>query len=314
MALLNSNISNTGLVEKYIGTAYDHVQNVSANMASVVALAEIEDIEGIAAIIAPAVENAENSAAAALLSEQNAAASAVDSANSANTSEAHSLNSATSAQASADSATAALGSEYAAGISAQESANSAAESAVSAVESSEHRGWAYLWASEGEDLAIDDGTRSGYSAYHWAEKAKDASAAGEANTASNLGAGEGFFVGKSIVDLQFKGLAVTGGGTISSDGSTITIDILNNLNHTSLVDATDPDLHPITSITGLQPALDLKAPLASPSLIGNATAPTPSYGDISLKIATTQFVNTSLINKADVSYVDDQFAIAIALG
>lgn len=41
----------------------------------------------------------------------------------------------------------------------------------------------------------------------------------------------------------------------------------------------------------LQDALDLKAPLASPALTGTPTAPTPTSGDDSTKIATTEFVN-----------------------
>jgi len=41
-------------------------------------------------------------------------------------------------------------------------------------------------------------------------------------------------------------------------------------------------------------ALDLKAPLASPALTGNPTAPTQSAGDNSTKVATTAYVDSSL--------------------
>ncbi|MDT9547743.1 MAG: hypothetical protein RI826_10480, partial [Chlorobium phaeovibrioides] len=40
-------------------------------------------------------------------------------------------------------------------------------------------------------------------------------------------------------------------------------------------------------------ALDLKAPLASPSLTGTPTAPTPNSEDNSTKIATTAFVKSN---------------------
>lgn len=46
----------------------------------------------------------------------------------------------------------------------------------------------------------------------------------------------------------------------------------------------------ISTVTGLQPALDLKAPLASPALTGNPTAPTATAGDNDTSVATTAFV------------------------
>lgn len=50
----------------------------------------------------------------------------------------------------------------------------------------------------------------------------------------------------------------------------------------------------ISNISGLQAALDLKAPLASPSFTGVPTAPTQTAGDSSTRIATTAFVGTAL--------------------
>lgn len=46
--------------------------------------------------------------------------------------------------------------------------------------------------------------------------------------------------------------------------------------------------------TAQQAALDLKAPLASPALTGNPTAPTPTVGDNDTSIATTAFVQGEL--------------------
>ena len=47
---------------------------------------------------------------------------------------------------------------------------------------------------------------------------------GEANTASNLGAGEGLYASKVGVDLRFKSLVAGANVTLSSDGDEITID------------------------------------------------------------------------------------------
>lgn len=47
-----------------------------------------------------------------------------------------------------------------------------------------------------------------------------------------------------------------------------------------------------SQVTGLVADLALKAPLASPALTGNPTAPTQAAGDISTKLATTAFVAT----------------------
>lgn len=47
----------------------------------------------------------------------------------------------------------------------------------------------------------------------------------------------------------------------------------------------------LSNQTDLQSALDLKAPLASPALTGNPTAPTPALNDNSTKIATTEYVD-----------------------
>lgn len=50
----------------------------------------------------------------------------------------------------------------------------------------------------------------------------------------------------------------------------------------------------LSAQTDLQAALDAKAPLASPALTGNPTAPTPSPGDNDTSIATTAFVTAAV--------------------
>ena len=60
----------------------------------------------------------------------------------------------------------------------------------------------------------------------------------------------------------------------------------------SIVD--DSHNHVIGNIDGLQTALDLKAPLASPAFTGNPTAVTQTTGNDSTRLATTEFVQQEL--------------------
>ena len=52
--------------------------------------------------------------------------------------------------------------------------------------------------------------------------------------------------------------------------------------------------HSIAQVSGLQTALDTKAPLASPALSGTPTAPTAAAGTNTTQIATTAFVATAI--------------------
>lgn len=70
------------------------------------------------------------------------------------------------------------------------------------------------------------------------------------------------------------------------------------------------------AVTGLEAALDAKAPLASPALTGNPTAPTQPAGNNSTRLATTAFVATAianLINSAPGA-LDTLAELAAALG
>ena len=62
--------------------------------------------------------------------------------------------------------------------------------------------------------------------------------------------------------------------------------------------------HAVSDVTGLQTALDGKAPLASPALTGTPTAPTPTAGDNTTKLATTAFVQNAVSSSA-VAALDD---------
>jgi len=74
--------------------------------------------------------------------------------------------------------------------------------------------------------------------------------------------------------------------------------------------------HSISDTTGLQSALDAKAPLASPALTGNPTAPTQTAGDNSTKIATTAYADTAVANAIDAApaALDTLNELAAALG
>ena len=63
--------------------------------------------------------------------------------------------------------------------------------------------------------------------------------------------------------------------------------------------ADDSHNHTIANVDNLQTSLDAKAPLASPDLTGNPTAPTQSASDNSTKIATTAYADTAVSNLVD---------------
>lgn len=68
-------------------------------------------------------------------------------------------------------------------------------------------------------------------------------------------------------------------------------------NISGAVTATHAELNYVDGVTSaIQTQIDTKAPLASPSLTGAPTAPTPGVGDNSTKIATTEFVVTAALN------------------
>ena len=78
----------------------------------------------------------------------------------------------------------------------------------------------------------------------------------------------------------------------------------------------DSHNHIISNVDGLQDALDLKAPLASPALTGTPTAPTAVSGTNSTQVATTEFVTTAVANVIDSApgALDTLNELAAALG
>lgn len=71
---------------------------------------------------------------------------------------------------------------------------------------------------------------------------------------------------------------------------------------TNLGAAATVHTHVVADVTGLQAALDLKAPLASPALTGTPTAPTATAGTNTTQLATTAFVTAGLATKAATAH------------
>lgn len=59
--------------------------------------------------------------------------------------------------------------------------------------------------------------------------------------------------------------------------------------------------HAISDVTGLQTALDAKAPLDSPTFTGTPAAPTPSAGNNSTQVATTAYVDGAVASIVDTA-------------
>ncbi|OYX99797.1 MAG: hypothetical protein B7Y80_09405 [Hyphomicrobium sp. 32-62-53] len=74
--------------------------------------------------------------------------------------------------------------------------------------------------------------------------------------------------------------------------------------------------HAISEVTGLQGALDAKAPLASPALTGTPTAPTATAGTNTTQVATTAFVAAAIAALIDAApgALDTLNELAAALG
>jgi hypothetical protein len=98
------------------------------------------------------------------------------------------------------------------------------------------------------------------------------------------------------------------------DGITASTAELNILDG---VTATTTELNYVDGVTNaIQTQLDSKAPLASPSLTGNPTAPTASAGTNSTQIATTAYVETAVANLVDGApgLLDTLNELAAAIG
>jgi hypothetical protein len=95
--------------------------------------------------------------------------------------------------------------------------------------------------------------------------------------------------------------------TASGDATTKVSNAVAALTKSSVglanVDNTSDANKPVSTAT--QTALDLKAPLASPALTGNPTAPTQTVGNDSTRVATTAFVKAAIQDIASLNLVLD---------
>jgi hypothetical protein len=110
--------------------------------------------------------------------------------------------------------------------------------------------------------------------------------------ATGSGAGDVSGPASSVAD-RIAVYSGTSGKVIKDGGKTLT-DITTDLNTGLATKAPTVHAHAQGDVTNLVSDLALKAPLASPVLTGNPTAPTPTAGDNDTSIATTAFVNTSV--------------------
>ena len=90
---------------------------------------------------------------------------------------------------------------------------------------------------------------------------------------------------------------ITGNAATVTTNANLTGVVTSVGNATSIADAALS----IAKTSGLQSALDLKAPLASPALTGAPTAPTQTALDNSTKIATTAYVENAGTTKANLN-------------
>lgn len=124
----------------------------------------------------------------------------------------------------------------------------------------------------------------------------------------------GPITGSGVVTLAVGNAATfrsaIGAGTSSFDGA------YSSLTGVPSTFAPSAHSHAIADTTGLQAALDLKAPLASPALTGTPTAPTATAGTNTTQLATTAFVRaevTALVAAAPTT-LDTLNELAAALG
>lgn len=128
---------------------------------------------------------------------------------------------------------------------------------------------------------------------------------GEANTASNLGAGTAIFASKSGVDLQFKTLVAGSGVTISNNSTTVTISSTggggSTTDHAALINRDAADQHPISAVIGLTTALAGKAStdIAIPSADGLMSSVDKTKLNGIAAGATANSSDATLLNRAN---------------
>jgi len=131
---------------------------------------------------------------------------------------------------------------------------------------------------------------------------------------------------KAYVDSQAHSVTPSSTTTftnksIDSDDNTITNIVNADIKAAAGIDATkiadgsvsDAEFQRLDGLTSdIQTQLDLKAPLASPALTGDPTAPTQSASDNSTKLATTAYVDGQVATENELSELNDVTIAGIA--
>lgn len=149
----------------------------------------------------------------------------------------------------------------------------ASTATTKATEAITARDFSYKWASEAEDVAVNDGTNSGYSAFHWAEKA--AAVVGGITDFTDLTDTPGNYTGGSLKYLRVN-LSETG----------IEFDTLSksDVGLSSVDDTSDTD-KPIS--TAQATALGLKVDKSSVNLASGSTITTTGAFGVTLNATNT---------------------------
>ena len=132
--------------------------------------------------------------------------------------------------------------------------------------------------------------------------------AGPTPTAPEQFATKGYVDGVDVTKVD----KVVGKGLSTEDYTTAEKTKLSGIAAGATANSTDVQLRDrlthtgtqaINTVSGLQTALDSKAPLASPALTGVPTAPTATAGTNTTQVATTEFVTSVAVTKSDVGHL-----------
>lgn len=215
----------------------------AANAASSALAAELSkvDSESASASASNSAASASNSASAASASQVASSGSASDAAASAGAASA-------SATAATNKASEATSSASAAASSATSASASATTATDKATEASSARDFSYQWSSAAEGAQVDDGVRTGYSAYHWSKVAETAAGGGVQSvngktgasitlTAADVGAATAAQGAKADTALQTltagTNVSITGTGTSRTISATASPQVNSDWNATS---------------------------------------------------------------------------------
>jgi hypothetical protein len=127
----------------------------------------------------------------------------------------------------------------------------------------------------------------------------------------------------TVISTPSAGQVLVYDGTNSWDNQTTTIALTGDVSGSANMDASgdvsitatiadDSHNHIITNVDGLQTALDLKAPLASPTFTGTPLSTTAVAGTNTTQIATTAFVTAAVSSEDTLAEMNDVTITSVA--